>query len=205
MAYVRDDETDVPEVKVWDIFVRVSHWVIVAGFLIAYLSEDDFLTIHVWAGYTVGALASLRILWGFVGPKYARFRDFVCGPGKVFGYARDLTMFRAKRHLGHSPAGGAMVIALLAGLIAISVTGVALYAVEENAGPLAGVLGDATGEARNHEDESAAEEFLEEVHEVLANLVLILVVLHVAGVGLASLVHRENLARSMVTGRKRAP
>lgn len=205
MTHPTSDTRGTPEVKVWDIFVRVSHWVIVAGFFVAYVSEDDFLTIHVWAGYTVGALVVLRILWGFVGPKHARFSDFVCGPGKVFSYARDLMMFRGKRHLGHSPAGGAMVLALLLGLTAITASGVVLYAVEENAGPLAGVFGEATTEAKNHDDESAAEEFLEEVHEVLANLVLILVILHVAGVALASLVHRENLARSMVTGRKRAP
>ncbi|NQV21491.1 MAG: cytochrome b/b6 domain-containing protein [Rhodospirillales bacterium] len=213
-------KNDPTQVKVWDGFVRVSHWVVVAGFFAAYLSEDDFLTLHVWAGYTVGVFVVLRILWGFVGPRHARFSDFVCGPGKVFGYLMNLLTLRAKRHLGHSPAGGAMVLVLLGGLLAIVWSGLVLYAVEEHAGPLAAVYGQVEGQrapmtaAANTEnssndeddehDEDEGDEFWEEVHEVLANLVLALVILHVAGVTLTSVVHRENLVRSMITGLKRA-
>lgn len=209
-------KNDPAQVKVWDVFVRVSHWIIVAGFFAAYLSEDDILTLHVWAGYTVGVFVVLRILWGFVGPRHARFSDFVCGPGKVFGYLMNLLTLRAKRHLGHSPAGGAMVLALLGGLIVVVWSGLVLYAVEEHAGPLAVVYGQvdsrqtsmstATDTANNSGDEhdEGEEEFWEEVHEVLANLVLALVILHVAGVALSSIVHRENLVRSMITGLKRS-
>lgn len=209
----RNDPT---QVKVWDAFVRVSHWVVVAGFFAAYLSEDDFLTLHVWAGYTVGVFVVLRILWGFVGAKHARFSDFVCGPVKALGHLKSLLSLRAKRHLGHSPAGGAMVLVLLGGLLAIVWSGLVLYAVEENAGPLAAVYGQVEGQRApmtaaadtEHKSDDGHEkgeedEFWEEVHEVLANLMLALVILHIAGVGLASLVHRENLVRSMVTGLKR--
>ena len=162
----------------------------------------------------------IRIAWGVVGPKHARFSDFLYRPSEVAAYLRDLLTFSAKRYLGHSPAGGAMVLILLVGLTATVGSGLVLYAIEENAGPLAGIVtanrseGEATlSEQREAEDddvqateaESAegSEELWEEVHDVAANLTLVLVCLHVAGVFLASFVHRENLARAMVTGRKR--
>ncbi|MHC4094101.1 MAG: cytochrome b/b6 domain-containing protein [Planctomycetota bacterium] len=202
-------------VRVWDIFVRSSHWVVAAAFFVAYLTEDDLLLLHVWAGYLLGALVVLRVLWGVVGPRHARFTDFVYRPGKVLGYLRDLALFRAPRYLGHSPAGGAMAIALWIGLLAAVWSGLELYAVEEGRGPLAAVSAPRVeanaslfASARANEDredeENEAGDFWEEVHEVLANLVLLLVVLHIGGVALASLVHRENLARAMVTGMKRA-
>jgi cytochrome b len=207
-------------VSVWDPLVRVVHWTLALAFLAAYFSGEGTLALHVWAGYTVGGLVVLRVIWGLIGPRHARFADFVFGPFAVLGYLGDLLRFHAKRYLGHSPAGGAMVLALLIGLAAVVGTGLQLYAIEENAGPLAG-LTTASGPipARaipNDEGEKEAggaveatgaaegEAFWEELHEVLANLTLALAVLHVAGVVLASLVHRENLARSMITGRKRA-
>jgi len=201
-------------VKVWDPFVRIAHWTIVAGFFIAYLTEDDPLWLHVWAGYVVGVVAVLRIAWGLVGPRHARFTDFVFGPGKVLGYLGDLALFRGRRYLGHSPAGGAMVLALLAGLLAVVYSGLELYAIEEGAGPLAMSSAVEVAQAsdpqqggeenKDSEAKPAGEELWETLHEGLANFVLFLVVLHVVGVVLASIVHRENLVRSMVTGLKRA-
>jgi cytochrome b len=206
---------------VWDPLVRVAHWTIAAGFFVAYFTEDDALTLHVWAGYTVGVVVLLRIVWGFVGPEHARFSDFLYRPSEVAAYLRDLLSFRAKRYLGHSPAGGAMVLILLVGLAATVGSGLVLYAIEENAGPLAGIVtsanrpeGAATVSGQREAEDDDAEvaeaegsdgsgELWEEVHEVAANLTLVLVCLHVVGVLLASFVHRENLARAMVTGRKR--
>ena len=164
------------------------------------------------AGYVLGVFVVMRIAWGFVGPKHARFTDFVCGPVKVWTYLVDLVAFRARRHLGHSPAGGAMALALLIGMLAVVWTGLELYAVEENAGPLASVSTPTTSQGLlifvsedDDEDEGKddAEEFWEELHESLSNIVLVLVILHIAGVLLASVVHRENLSRAMVTGLKR--
>jgi cytochrome b len=204
---------------VWDPLVRVAHWTVVTGFFLAYFTEDNALSLHVWAGYTVGIAVLLRIVWGFVGPQHARFVDFLYRPSEVAAYLRDLVTFRARRHLGHSPAGGAMALALWVGLLVIVGSGLMLYAVDKNAGPLAGIVTSAGPEATTARSEhggvedadeapaateaEGSEELWEEAHEVAANLTLFLVVLHVAGVLLASYVHRENLARAMVTGRKR--
>lgn len=203
-------------IRVWDPLVRLGHWVLVAGFAIAYLTEDELLGVHVWAGYVVGAVVLWRVIWGFVGPRHARFADFVRGPRKVFSYLRDLLLFRAPRYLGHSPAGGAMAIVLLASLGATLGTGLVLYGADRHAGPMAPffamkgptwiapALADEDRarptDSRRRERDSKA---LEEIHELLANLTLALVVLHIAGVGLASVVHRENLVRAMITGDKR--
>ena len=184
--------TPTGEVQVWDLFVRFFHWTLVIAFATAYLTEDDLLTVHVWAGYTVGALVLARVAWGFVGPLHATFSDFVYAPRTVVGYVRDLIGLRSKRYLGHSPGGGAMVLVLLVFLAATVMTGLVVYGGDQQAGPLARWFSRETGEA------------VEEVHELLANLTLALVFLHVTAVIFASFAHHENLVRSMITGRKRA-
>ena len=205
------------EIRVWDVFVRFAHWAMAAAFAVAYLAEDDALPVHVWAGYTVGALVLLRILWGLVGPRYARFSDFVYAPRAVAGYAFDLMRLRAPRYLGHSPAGGAMVIALLLSLAVTVASGLWVYAEEKAAGPLAPFVAQsasspnvaATGEAMEGGEEGDGvsdkrKSAWKGVHELFANITLMLVILHVIGVLFASFAHHENLARAMVTGRKRS-
>lgn len=179
------------QVYVWDGFIRLFHWTTVATFTTAYLTEDELLPVHVWAGYILGLFLLARVVWGFIGSAHARFSDFVYRPGETVRYVRDLLLFRAKRHLGHSPGGGAMVVLLLILLTATVVTGLMVYGGDQQAGPLAGLLSREAGES------------LEDLHEMLANITLALVVLHVGAVILASLVHRENLVRAMVTGFKR--
>jgi cytochrome b len=183
------------EVLVWDPLVRVFHWSLVASFTIAYLSGEGWEGLHTWAGYTVAGLIAVRLVWGFVGTRYARFSDFVRGPGAVMDYLKELRRLDAPRHLGHNPAGGAMIVALLLLVVLTALSGVALLGAEEGAGPLAGVMAHTA---------HFWEEALEETHEVLANLTVLLVVLHVTGVVLSSFLHNENLVRAMVTGRKRA-
>ena len=179
------------QVTVWDPFVRVFHWTLVVGFTVAYLTEDDLLTVHVWAGYVVGILVAARIVWGFVGSPHARFSDFVYAPSAAFNYVRDLLRFRGARYLGHSPGGGYMVILLLIFVGATVVTGLVVYGGDKQAGPLAGMFTKDFGES------------FEEVHEVVANITLALIFIHISAVVLASFAHHETLVRAMVTGKKR--
>jgi cytochrome b len=204
-------EPETRQVKVWDPLVRIFHWSLVLAFTVAYLSgeeADDALDLHVWAGYAVLGLILLRIVWGLIGTRHARFSDFVYRPSAVLGYVRDLIAHRARRYLGHNPLGGVMTIALLLSLLATTVSGLALYAAEENAGPLAGLVAGAgrhkhaTGHDGEEGDEGA--ELLEEVHEFFSQFTLFLVFLHIGGVVVSSLAHKENLPRAMITGRKRA-
>ncbi len=182
---------DQERVYVWDPIVRIFHWTLLVAFTVAYFTEDDMLKVHVWAGYIVGALILVRVLWGFIGSPHARFADFLYAPATTLRYVRDLVFMRAPRYLGHSPGGGAMVIVLLLFLAATVVTGLIVYGGDQQAGPLAGMFTRETGEG------------LEDVHELLANITLALVLAHIAAVVLASFEHRENLVRAMVTGYKR--
>jgi cytochrome b len=190
---MHSDRGDIPgtQVYVWDPFVRLFHWTLVVAFTVAYLTEDDLLTVHVWAGYLVGGLIVARVIWGFVGPEHARFSDFISTPGETLRYVRDLILFRAERHLGHSPGGGAMVIALIVLIAATVVTGLIVYGGDQQAGPLAGMFTQEFGES------------FEEVHEVIANITLAFVIAHIAAVLFASFAHRETLVRAMMTGYKR--
>lgn len=202
-------------VPVWDPLVRFGHWALVASFAVAYFSAEEEAggpdPLHVWGGYVVGAIVVLRLLWGFVGPLHARFSDFVCGPVTALGYLKDLLLGGARRYLGHSPAGGAMVLALLVCLAATVATGVMAYG-EQGKGPLGGGA-LATGAYANDSEAGSAtrverqgegiESAMGELHGVLANITLALVALHILGVAVASFAHRENLVLAMISGRKR--
>ncbi|MDO9267502.1 MAG: cytochrome b/b6 domain-containing protein [Methylobacter sp.] len=177
-------------IKVWDLPLRIFHWLLVAGFFIAYLTEDELLTVHVWAGYLVTGLLAFRLVWGFIGNDYARFSNFLCSPVKSIAYLKDLIALKTRRYIGHNPAGAAMIVLLLVSLLATVITGFAVYGADQAAGPLAGIG-------------SANEKMWEEVHEFFANFTLVLVVVHVAGVAVESYIHRENLARAMVHGFKK--
>jgi len=217
---------DSAEAVIWDPLVRIGHWLLVVAFAVAYVTEGEPEIVHTWAGYVIAAWVLWRVAWGLVGPRHARFSDFVYRPRAVFGYLADLVRFRARRYLSHSPAGGAMVVALLLVLAATTTTGMITLAVREGEGPLApffdapalastGAAVDRTVRALSPIRAARADEDgpgettrkpgreIKELHELLANLSLILVLAHIAGVALASLAHRENLPRAMWTGRKR--
>jgi cytochrome b len=167
-------------IKVWDPFVRVFHWSLVGLFALAYVTGDEIQRVHNAAGYSIGGLLALRIVWGFIGPRHARFDDFVRTPREALVYLKDVLLLRSRRYMGHNPAGGLMVIALVAMLAATSVTGYMM-------------MTHAYWESK----------VLEELHELLANATVALVFLHVLGVLAASFQHRENLVRAMINGRKR--
>lgn len=166
-------------ISVWDPFVRIFHWSLVIFFAVAFVSAEEFDGVHEWAGYVVAALVVGRLLWGFIGTRHARFSDFVRGPSETLRYLGDILRGRERRYMGHNPAGAWMILALLAGMLSLGATGYLLS--------IGGPLGS---------------EFVEEVHEAIANAMLVLVVFHIAGVAISSFRHGENLAKAMITGRK---
>jgi cytochrome b len=184
------------QIKVWDLLVRIFHWSLAFCFLLAYITEDHFMSLHALAGYVIGGLIVFRLIWGFIGTRHARFSDFYYPPATIIAYLKSVISFKAEHYIGHNPAGGAMVFALLISLALTVLTGFAAYGAEQASGPMAGVMASmphAVGKA------------VEEVHEFFANFTLLLVILHVVGVLLASFQHSENLVRSMLTGRKQSP
>ena len=167
-------------VKVWDPLVRVFHWSLATLFLVAYATGDDIEKVHIAAGYTIAGLVAFRVIWGLIGPQHALFSNFVRSPRETLAYLRDVALFRAPRYIGHNPAGGAMIVALLVMITGSCITGYLMTT-----------------------DAYWGSKWLEHVHEALANLAVGLVAFHVVGVLVASFMHRENLVKAMVTGRKR--
>jgi len=202
--------------RVWDPLVRIGHWTLVAAFFTAYFTAEEIEDIHVWAGYWVGSYVVVRILWGFVGTKYARFTNFVRGPRAVLGYLSSFFAKPHRRYLGHNPAGGAMIVALLLSLAATAFTGLLVEAAAENEGPLVVWFGgpgatvtshDTRGEngaERNEAANNPKADAYKEVHEVFANLSFGLVLLHILGVFAGVFIHHENLVGAMITGDKPA-
>ena len=186
-----DETSRTAKIRIWDPLIRCVHWSLLAAFIFAYLTRSDNYEPHLVTGYAVAGLVLLRIVWGFAGTGHARFSDFICGPRRVGAYLRDVLRRAAPRYLGHSPAGGAMTIALLTMLAFISLSGVALDAAENRAGPLGNT------DLFLHRDRIAL------LHIVTTNTTLVLLAVHVIGVAATSLVHGENLTLSMITGKKR--
>ncbi|MBL8381571.1 MAG: cytochrome b/b6 domain-containing protein [Burkholderiales bacterium] len=168
-------------VRVWDPLVRIGHWVLVGSVIVAWFTRHGG-AVHEWAGYVVLAVVGVRTLWGAVGPRHARFTQFVRPPAATLRYAALVARGREPRHLGHNPLGGWMIVALLAAAALAAASGW-LYTTDRFWGV----------------------EWVEELHEGLANLLFVLAGVHVAGVVVESLRHRENLVAAMVHGRKRAP
>lgn len=174
------------EVRVWDPLARILHWALAASVLVAWITSEIELEAakraHDWAGYAALAVVVLRLLWGAIGPRYARFNQFVLSPSRTLSYARAVMARIEPRYLGHNPLGGWMVVALL------SMAGMA---------GLSGWL--------SVTDRFWGVEWVQEGHEWLSNALLLLIAFHLAGVVFTSLRHRENLVRAMLTGRKQAP
>ncbi|MEJ2315491.1 MAG: cytochrome b/b6 domain-containing protein [Gammaproteobacteria bacterium] len=185
--------TESGKIRVWDPVVRIFHWTLALSFLVAWITEDELMTPHVWAGYLITALLVIRIVWGFIGTPHARFRDFVYSPAVIRSYIRKMLSHSEPRYLGHNPAGGVMVTLLILSLLITVISGIALYGNTDLAGPMAGFF----------QGEYSADIF-EELHEFFANFTLFLVILHIGGVIWSSFAHRENLVRSMLTGVKEA-
>ncbi|MDX1795135.1 MAG: cytochrome b/b6 domain-containing protein [Hydrogenovibrio sp.] len=189
-------------VKVWDIGVRTFHWTLVLLFFISYLTGDDDSLIHVYSGYAILGLVLLRIVWGVIGTKHARFTDFVYGRATAKAYVVSILKGRPIHYLGHNPLGGWMVVTLLIFLLLTTWTGLEAYGAEGK-GPLADANIHLISPAMADDDEHHGKDSIwEDLHEGLANFTLFLVILHILGVIFSSLVHRENLVKAMIDGKK---
>jgi cytochrome b len=192
-------------IRVWDPLVRAFHWGLVALFALAWLTADGGGAWHEAAGYAAVGLTGLRLIWGLIGTRYARFSQFIRGPAAVAQYLRGMLRGRERRYLGHNPAGAAMIVAILLTMSATAFTGW-LTAEPTRLASLPAMPQFVTSAfADGHDHRKGGDRALKEVHETLADLMLVLIGLHVGGVVFASVRHKENLTRAMITGDKRRP
>lgn len=169
-------------VVVWDKLVRVAHWLLVLSVAIAWLSHHGPAAVHDWAGYLALAVVAARVAWGVVGPVNARFASFVRSPAMTLRYARRLAIGQEDHYLGHNPLGGWSIVALLAAVAVVSLSGW-IYTTDAFWGVA----------------------WVERVHAISSDLLLALIALHVAGVIFTSRRSGENLIAAMIHGRKRLP
>jgi cytochrome b len=188
------DEIKQQRIQVWDPLVRLFHWLLAVCFLVAYVLEDDMLNLHVLAGSIVFGLIIFRLIWGLIGTEHSRFVDFICSFKQIIQHLRDLVRLRPAKHTGHTPVGGAMILLLLFGLLILTLSGVMLYALEGATLPFARFMAGV--------DLDTAV-LIEHVHGWVADLLMLLVIFHVAGVLLESLLQKQNLVRAMITGYKK--
>lgn len=187
--------TNPQQIKVWDIPVRLFHWSLVIGFVLAYVSaEVGILDAHVLIGYALIALLAFRVLWGFIGNPYARFKSFIFSPQETLAYIRAMRGGQPAHYYGHNPAGALMVFGLLALLLAIFTSGLVTLGMVDYEGPflfLANQVSDDTSY------------FFRHAHSFFVDVALLVIPLHLLGVLAGSVQHKENLVRSMISGMKK--
>jgi cytochrome b len=166
-------------ILVWDLPTRLGHWLLAGSFVVAWLTGDseEWRLVHALAGGTMVAVALFRLVWGFAGTTHARFGQFVRGLPAALAYLKSLLEHAPQHFTGHNPAGGWAIVLLLSLTLITAVPGWLTY-------------------------QDIGGEWLEELHEGTATVMLGVVLIHLAGVVVGSLAHRENLARAMVTGIK---
>jgi cytochrome b len=168
---------------VYDWPTRIFHWLFAFLFLGAYLiveiveEESPIFTLHMMAGLTIGFMLILRIIWGFSGTIYARFSSFKMNPADLIGYLKDAIVAKTKRYLGHNPASSYAAIIMFVCAAGLAFTGIMMTGGSES-------------------------DFYEETHELLANIFLITVIVHVGGIIFHHLKHRDSLWSSMIDGKK---
>lgn len=178
-ANTAPNEPEPRKILVWDAPVRVFHWLMVLSFAGAYITaeSEQWRLLHVTLGYTMAGLVVFRILWGLFGTRYARFSSFIRGPKAVVRYCAAMLRRRPEHYVGHNPAGALAIVAMLGLTLAIAASGWVIY-------------------------NDIGADWLEEAHELAANVMLAVVLMHIAGVLVASCLHRENLLVAMFSGRK---
>lgn len=168
-------------IRVWDALVRIGHWALVIGVCVAWFTRDAGKW-HEWIGYAVLAVVAVRVAWGFIGSRYARFAQFVRSPAATIDYSKQILVRREPRHIGHNPLGGWMIVALLATIMVVCVSGW-LYTTDRFWGIA----------------------WVGNLHEHSTSVLITLATFHIGGVIFSSLRHAENLVTAMISGRKRAP
>ncbi len=166
-------------ILVWDVPTRLFHWLLALSFAGAFLTAESerWRDIHVLLGYTFAGLIGFRLVWGLIGSRYARFKSFRFELSELRDYVFSLLSRSPRHYLGHNPAGAIAIFTLLGLGALVALSGYAVY-------------------------NKAGGEWLEELHEGAANAMLLVVFVHIAGAVVSSLLHRENLVRSMINGRK---
>ncbi len=212
------------QIIVWDLFIRIFHWSLVALYFLAYITADQKGPLHRYVGYAVLGIVVIRIIWGFTGTKHALFSDFICSPAKAWSYLKALAAGKPKHYTGHNPAAAWMILFFLIGSIVICLSGYKAHATKKIKSSLDfkttvsfitnayadkdgreghGDKHERHGKHRNGEKrDGERDSFWGEVHEFSAQFMLFLIVLHVIGVAVSSKLHRENLVNSMITGKK---
>jgi cytochrome b len=187
-------DKDLQPTLIWDFPTRLFHWTLASSFAVAWLTaeSDPWLGVHVFCGYLMLGLVAFRLLWGFVGSHFSRFASFGLNPKAALAYLKDVVAGRATRFVGHNPTGSLAIYLLLALVLVIGVSGILNLGAEERHGLAAGWFS------------FAQSPLFRQVHELAANLMLLMVGVHIAGVVVESVLHKENLARSMVNGHKLA-
>lgn len=182
MSAIPQTESFGQRILVWDFPTRVFHWSLASCFAVAYLSAESetYAVAHQLSGYLFAGLIGFRLVWGLAGSRYARFAEFLRAPAAILGYMGAFLKGRPPHYVGHNPLGAIAIVLMLALGIGIAISGWM-------------TVSDRGGEA------------FEEIHEFFAHAMLIVVFAHVGGVIVSSLLHRENLAKAMVTGYKNGP
>ena len=170
------------KILVWDIPTRVFHWSLALSFAGAFITAETerYRDLHLALGYILLGLIAFRLVWGFVGSTYARFSSFTFSATEVVAYVKSLMQRQPRHYLGHNPAGSVAIYMLLGLGLLIGISGAMLHF-------------------------EIGGEMFEEPHEAASNVMLAVVVIHILGVIVSSILHRENLARAMVTGYKQGP
>ena len=200
-------------VTLWDPVVRITHWGVAATVLANVLLTEDGSLLHVWVGWVALATLALRLVWGALGPREARFSAFPPNPMAALRHLRLVLSGQAREYPSHNPAGAMMVYGLWSTLAVVILTGLLMTGgatpmqiAQEKAAVASGdwsvLIRDSEGESED-DDRSSLRHTAEEVHEVAANLLFLLAALHVAGVFFESRLLRRNLVAPMLTGERR--
>jgi cytochrome b len=170
-------------VLVWDLPTRILHWLLAASFTGAFAiavlvrHRSPLFPVHMLLGAVAGLVVVLRLVWGFVGSRYARFRSFAFGPRDVLRYLRSLVTRRGEEHVGHNPANAWAAYAMLASTLGAAVTGALM---------------------------GSGSRIVRQIHPIFAYATVVLIAVHLLGIALHTLRRRENIALGMLDGRKQA-